>query len=288
MPENVYIGSLLFAGHFTHTVSFQQKFLSILLDVLLLFPCLWRVTAPCFFSLYSRACKNAWHIVSAQDTLSEWNLGIIWHVVGVLWNFNCSKQIGVGGKMDGWLETMSTLGHGLRTEIAPKASVCLNAVDICIQTQWCFFVSFGVFCMLKWMCLHLFHAVLGHQSTKLTAAATPSHALPCPLWRQQVPLWEVSPVTLSLGWCICELPTCTRDFAALSDVTAGFPSEVVAVAVRVCRNVSQDKIGPQSFSTWEQCRGCLPVHLVTQTSIMFPRRPCSPQTRGVRSRGHNG
>lgn len=102
------------------------------------------------------------------------------------------------------------------------------------------------------------------------------------------PSWEVSPVTLSLGWCICELPTCTRDFAALSDVTAGFPSEVVAAAVRVCRNVSPDKIGPQSFSTWEQCRGCLPIHLVTQTSIMFPRRPCSPQARGVRSRGHNG
>ena len=203
-----------------------------------------------FFSLYSRACKYAWHIVSAQDKLSERNLGIIWHMVGVLWNFNCSKQIGVGGKMDGWLETTSTLDHGLRTEIACEDIVYLNSVDICIETQWCFFASFGVFCMLEWMCLHLFHAVLGQQSTKLTAAAPLSCALPCPLWRQQVPFWEVSPVTLSLGWCICELPTCTRDFAPLSDITAGFPSEVVVAAVLVYRNVSPDKILPQS---WWHC-----------------------------------
>ena len=37
--------------------------------------------------------------------------------------------------MDGWLETPSTLGHGLRTEITPKDSVRLNAVDICTETQ---------------------------------------------------------------------------------------------------------------------------------------------------------
>ena len=148
MPENVYIGYPLFAGHFAHIVSFQQNFLFISLDVLLFFPCLWRVT-ELFFSLYSRACKYAWHVVSAQDKLSEWNLGIIWHVVGVLWNFNCSKQIRVGGKMDGWLETTATLDHGLRTEIACEDIVYLNLVDICIETQWCFFASFGVLCMLK-------------------------------------------------------------------------------------------------------------------------------------------
>ena len=49
MPENVYIGYPLFAGHFAHIVSFQQNFLSISLDVLLFFPCLWSVTEPCFF-----------------------------------------------------------------------------------------------------------------------------------------------------------------------------------------------------------------------------------------------
>lgn len=49
-----------------------------------------------------------------------------------------------------------------------------------------------------------------------------------------------------------------------------FPSEVVVSAVRVWENVNPDKIGPQSFSTWEQCR-VPPCPSCNSDFSMFPK-----------------
>ena len=40
-----------------------------------------------------------------------------------------SKQIGIGGKMDGWLETTSIMDNGLGTETTCTDTVFVDAVD---------------------------------------------------------------------------------------------------------------------------------------------------------------
>lgn len=241
--------------------------MSISLDVLLLFLCLWRVTAPWFFSLYSRACKNAWHIISAQDTFSEWTLALS-GMCRVLWNFNCSKQIGVGGKM-GWMARNALHpGPWAQNKIAPKDSVRLNAVDICTETQWCFFVSFGGFACSDGCASISSMLSFGHKSTKLTSS-NPQACIAMPFEGSKSRFGKFPSHPLP-RLCIRELPTCKLwDFTPLSDVTAGFPSEVVVSAVRVCKNVNPDKIGPQSSPRGNNAGGAS-LSTATQTSIMLP------------------
>lgn len=78
------------------------------------------------------------------------------------------------------------------------------------------------FCISKLMCPGLFHAILWHQCTRLTAAAILCHALMFPLWRLQVPLSDTVLIAFSWSWCICEPPVCTRELTSSSDIMASF------------------------------------------------------------------
>lgn len=103
------------------------------------------------------------------------------------------------------------------------------------------FEFLDIFCILKLMCPGLFHAILWHQCTRLTAAAILCHALIFPLWRLQVPLSDTVLIAFSWSWCICEPPVCTGEHHLQTSWLA-FLSKATVAAVWIYEYVSLDRV----------------------------------------------